>query len=169
MADPTYLQMGDHTEALQLDYDPSRVSFAVLLDLFWESHDPTYRPWKRQYMSLAFYHDAIQQEVILKAKERVTRELGRMVHTEILPAERFYLAEFYHQKYYLQQVAELRRDFLNKYPEQMEFVNSTAVARVNGYVGGYGTMAGVARDIDQLGLSLPAQQQLREFVSRSRT
>ncbi len=52
---PTYYNLGDHTETIQIDYDPTYVSYRELLDIFWESHDPAARPWSRQYMAVVFY------------------------------------------------------------------------------------------------------------------
>jgi peptide-methionine (S)-S-oxide reductase len=56
------------------------------------------------------------------------------------------------------------RQFLQYYPQAVDFMNSTAAARVNGYIGGYGTAAGYKADIDRLGLSAAAREELEELV-----
>jgi len=54
---PTYHSLGDHTETVQIDYDPTQISFEELLDVFWDSHRPTQRAWSRQYMAAVFFHN----------------------------------------------------------------------------------------------------------------
>jgi peptide-methionine (S)-S-oxide reductase len=161
---PTYQQLGDHSETIQIDYDPSVISYDELLDVFWSSHQPTQRAWSRQYMSVIFYHDEQQKESALESKAREQARLGQTIYTEVVSLERFYRAEEYHQKYRLRQVPELMRELGSIYPEAGSLVDSTAVARVNGYVGGNGTLADLEDELDQLGLSLSGQELLRTMV-----
>ncbi len=67
--DPTYRRIQDHTEAIQIEYDPSITSYEELLEIFWESHDPTSRPYSRQYMSIVLYHNQEQRQIIEKKSE----------------------------------------------------------------------------------------------------
>ena len=150
---PTYYSLGDHSETIQIDYDPTKVSYEQLLDLFWHEHSPTSRPYSRQYMSAIFYHNAEQKRLALKTKEREEARLKKKVYTEILPFSRFYLAEDYHQKYSLRGIPDLAKEFAAIYPELQYFVNSTAVTRVNGYAGGDGTAAQLDVEIELLGPS----------------
>jgi methionine-S-sulfoxide reductase len=165
---PTYRSIGDHSETLQVDYDPERISYAELLEVFWESHDPTARPWSRQYMSILFYHDEDQRRQAEASRDQQAEGRGRTIHTEIVPFSGFTLAENYHQKYRLRHVPELFRELSAIYPEPGDLVNSTAAARVNGYVGGYGTLEALEAGIADLGLSPAAQEKLLELV-RART
>lgn len=59
---PTYRHMGDHTETVQIDYDPGRITYEELLKIFWESHDPESRPYSVQYKNAVFFHNAAQEE-----------------------------------------------------------------------------------------------------------
>ena len=59
---PTYHDLGDHTETVQIDYDPTRVSYDKLLEIFWKSHNPRYQSRSRQYMIAVFYQDAEQKK-----------------------------------------------------------------------------------------------------------
>ena len=160
---PTYRSIGDHSETLQIDFDPSRISFKKLLDIFWQEHDPTYRAWSRQYKSAIFYHDETQQKLALETKALVERRTNKKIQTEILPFSQFYLAEDYHQKYQLRQRRQLMTEFKAMYPRDIDFVNSTAAARVNGYVGGNGEPEEIAANIESLGLSTAAQKRLLEI------
>ena len=161
---PTYHNLGDHTETLQVDYDPSKISYAQLLELFWEEHDPTSRSWSPQYKAVVFAHDEEQKRLAEESRARVAEKLGKTVHTEVLPYGRFYAAEDYHQKYYLRGHRQILRQFQQHYPQAADLMNSTAAARVNGYIGGHGTAAAYKADIDRLGLSAAAREELEDLV-----
>ena len=163
-ANPTYRSLGDHSETIEIDYDPTQISYRELLDLFWQSHDPTAPAYSRQYASIIFVHDEEQERLALESKAQQEERLGAALYTEILPYSGFYLAEDYHQKYYLRGVAALAAEYAAIYPETDDFVNSTAVARVNGFVGRHGSVAEVRAVLDRLGLSLPGQQKLLQIV-----
>ncbi len=162
---PTYHSLGDHSETIQIEYDPEVVSYEELLDIFWESHTPTYLA-SRQYASVIFYHDDDQERLARATKTSVETEQGRNIYTEILPYTQFYLAEGYHQKYRLRQVGDLVSEFSAIYSDLNSFVDSTAVARVNGYLGGNGTLEQLECEIDQLGLSPEGREKLLEIGRR---
>jgi peptide methionine sulfoxide reductase msrA/msrB len=96
-----------HVEAVQVYYDPSKVTYAVLLDHFWRHIDPTdgggqFVDRGPQYRSVIFYHDEEQKRLAEKSKEELDKS-GRFkkpVMTEIVPLTQFYGAEEYHQDYY---------------------------------------------------------------------
>ena len=169
MPDPTYAQIGDHTESVQVDFDPRRISYAELLNIFWSSHRPTDHVWLRQYLNAIFYHTADQQRLAEAAKAAVAAKYAGTIRSELLPVRTFYPAETYHQKYNLKRRPELARELLRIYPDPKAFMDSTAAARLNGYLGGYGTAAQLAWEIDRLGLSPAARELLLELVgARSR-
>lgn len=145
---PTYYNLGDHTETIQIDYDPEQITYAELLDVFWDSHDPTAPSWSRQYMSAIFFENSEQQRLAEASKQQAEERLGRPLYTEILSLDRFYLAEDYHQKYYLRRSQELMAALQTVYPDDADMVNSTAAARLNGYVGGYGTLEDLQQGLE---------------------
>ncbi len=159
---PDYRHIGDHTETVQVDFDPSRVTYQELLAIFWQSHAPTTRPRSRQYRKAVFYQNETQKHLALESKAALEKKTGKTVHTEIVPLGSFTLAENYHQKYLLKSEKELVREMRRIYPRDLDFINSTAVARLNGYAGGNGNREQLAREIDQLGLS----EQGREILMR---
>jgi peptide-methionine (S)-S-oxide reductase len=163
---PTYYNLGDHSETVQLEYDPSQLSYQELLDIFWESHNPVYPAVSRQYRSIIFYHNDAQRTLALASKEHEEAVTGSEVFTEVMPAAEFYLAEDYHQKYYLRQVPELMEELAAIYPDPADLVASTAAARINGYLGGNGTIAKLQEQIALLGLSPEGKQRLLEIASR---
>ena len=157
---PTYYNLDGHTETVQVDYDPAKISYNELLEVFWDSHNPTVPPYSQQYKSIIFYHDETQKELAVQSKQQQEARLGRKVYTEITPFSAFYLAENYHQKFYLQQVPELRADFRAIYPDTDKFMDSTAAARVNGYVGGYGMSEVLQKELASYGLSPTGNKKL---------
>jgi peptide-methionine (S)-S-oxide reductase len=162
---PAYSDLRDHSESIQIDYDPTQISYEELLDLFWNSHSPTTRPWSRQYASLILYHNEEQRRLAEASRDRQVAELGKPLFTEIIPYTEFYLAEDYHQKYRLQGERDLLEELRAIFPDDRDFINSTAVARVNGYLGGNGSLAQLQAEIGRLGLSPAAQEKLLDLVS----
>ena len=160
--DPTYHSLGDHTETLQIDYDPDKVSYAELLDVFWTSHHPTHRAYSRQYMSAIFCADEAQRRIALESREKRADFTRTQLFTEISPLEAFYRAEDYHQHYYLRGHADLVAE-LRGYTEA-QFEDSTVAARLNGYVGGDGTLAQLEAELGSFGLSEAAGRKLRALV-----
>jgi methionine-S-sulfoxide reductase len=163
-ADPTYYFLGDHTEAVQIDFDPTVISYADLLTVFFEGHDCSILVGSRQYMSAIFFHDAEQEEQARQAKALEEERLGVTVQTQVLPVGTFYLAEDYHQKYYLQGDNALMWEFWAFYPGWWDIVDSTVATRVNGYLGGYGTKEQLLREIDSYGLSEEGKDRLLSLV-----
>jgi len=111
MEHPTYHDvcsgMTGHAEAVEVTFDPAVVPYERLLEIFWNSHDPTQLNRQgpdhgTQYRSAVFYHSAAQQQAAEASLERLDHS-GRMrsrVVTEISPAATFWEAEAYHQKYH---------------------------------------------------------------------
>ena len=116
-------------------------------------------------MSIIFYHDEEQKRLALETRDQEATRTGRQIFTEIEPFSDFYLAEAYHQKYRLRQDSVLVREFRAMYPNNDDFVNSTAAARVNGYVAGYGTLERLREELDRLGLSSESSERLLKIVS----
>ena len=164
---PTYKQMADHIETLQLDFDPAKIGYADLLDLFFSSHTPVREPWKRQYSSALFYHNQEQERLIYLKKQEIEGKLGKKIFTEISPYQAFYLAEERHQKYKLQRHPLLLAEFRSMYPDFSEFVDSTAAARVNGYLYGCGAGERLDADLAKLGLSPEGQKILMAAVTKT--
>lgn len=95
-----------HAEVVEVTYDPEKISYEDLLQVFWEKHDPTTlnrQGWDvgTQYRSAIFYHTAEQAEKAQASKEALGRsgKFRRPIVTEITPASTFYRAEEYHQRY----------------------------------------------------------------------
>jgi peptide methionine sulfoxide reductase MsrA len=149
---PTYHDLGDHTETIEIDYDPSVISYKDLLDEFWQAHDPTSNSWSRQYMNAVFYRNGEQKRLALETMEREEKRLEKSVKTKVLPFTAFTLAEDYHQKHSLRRFPEVMEMMSAYYRDIEGFVNSTAVTRLNGFLGGYGYFSHLEKEIDSYGL-----------------
>ncbi len=96
-----------HAEAVQVEYDPSQVSYEDLLEIFWENHDPTSLNRQgpdigTQYRSAVFVHDEEQEKLAKTSKQKLEKsgKFKKPIVTEIKPISSFYKAEDYHQKYF---------------------------------------------------------------------
>ena len=142
---PTYRAMGDHTEAIGIDYDPTVISYEDLLERFWTSHHCGAGFGGRQYMNAVFYHNDGQRKMAEAARKKAARKQGvsvDQVKTALLPVGRFTYAERYHQKYALPRTSEVRLFLEEVYPTAKELADSTVATRLNAYLG-----SGYDRDV----------------------
>ncbi len=137
-ADPTYHNIGDHTEALQVDFDPGVVSVHALLDVYWASHDPTRTHFSTQYKAAFWAADEEQRTLAKETGACAADAREGTLETEVLTFERFYRAEDYHQKYRLRRHPLLVDELIARFKTDQGMVDSTLAARLNGYLGGYG-------------------------------
>ncbi|MFC1780139.1 peptide-methionine (S)-S-oxide reductase MsrA [Patescibacteria group bacterium] len=101
---PTYEEVSSdttgHTEAIEIKYDPSKVSYSDLLKVFWKIHDPTdITQVSTQYRSVIFTHNMEQEFEARDSKAEIEAKQKKVFHTEIVSASTFYKAEEEHQKY----------------------------------------------------------------------
>jgi methionine-S-sulfoxide reductase len=108
---PTYEAVSSgktgHAEAVEIVFDPSRITYEELLEVFWGSTDPTQDDGQfvdigRQYRTAIYYHDEDQRRLAEASKKRLadSSRFDKRIVTEIVPAERFWRAEAYHQDFY---------------------------------------------------------------------
>ena len=164
--DPTYQDIGDHTEVVQVDFHPEACSFADLLTHFWEGHNPERAPYKRQYRSVILTHDEDQQAQALASSEREAERRGSPVSTKVESLDRFYVAEDYHQKYQLRRDKTLMSEFKARYPDAKAFREAPETALVNGFVAGHGSTQQLENYLSSASLSDSAKRHLRATHSR---
>jgi len=108
-ADPTYKQVCSettgHAEVVQIEFDPAKITYEQILDIFWEIHDPTTLNYQwpdtgTQYRSVIMYHDEAQKKAAEKSKNAAATKFKEKIVTEIVPLKKFYVAEAYHQDYF---------------------------------------------------------------------
>jgi peptide-methionine (S)-S-oxide reductase len=94
-----------HAEAVEVTYEPSKVTYEELLNRFWNMHDPTTLNRQgpdtgHQYRSVIVFHTPEQEKAALRSKEEAQKYFDRKIVTEIVPASSFWRAEEYHQRYF---------------------------------------------------------------------
>ncbi|MBN8544419.1 MAG: peptide-methionine (S)-S-oxide reductase MsrA [Alphaproteobacteria bacterium] len=106
---PTYddvtSKKSGHYEAIEVVYDPAVISYAQILDIFWQNIDPTdaggqFYDRGQSYQTAIFIADAAQEKIAHASLEKTAKAIGKPIATKILPAAPFYPAEDYHQEYY---------------------------------------------------------------------
>jgi peptide-methionine (S)-S-oxide reductase len=111
VSNPTYKEVCNgntgHAECIQIEFDPTEIAYAELLEVFWMTHDPTTLNRQgadvgTQYRSVIFYHDEEQKQAAISIKEKLNKEKiwNDPIVTEIIQFEKFCKAEDYHQNYY---------------------------------------------------------------------
>ncbi|XP_046361260.2 peptide methionine sulfoxide reductase-like [Haliotis rufescens] len=153
--------MGDHTETVEVVFDPELTSFRALLGMFWKNHDPT-SSHSRQYMSAIFYHDEEQRKMAELTMKEQQSSRARPIATVITKAKTFYNAEDYHQKYMLRHYPDLVQSLrLNN----DEIITSAVAARLNGYLGGNGNLEQFDEECSTFGLSRSQMEVVRKKVN----
>ncbi|SFE89052.1 peptide-methionine (S)-S-oxide reductase [Paenibacillus catalpae] len=166
---PTYRRMGDHTETVELQFDPALVTYEELLELFWNNHNPyNINGYKdRQYQSLLLYRDGSQEEAFRRIKSRIEADKGSL-DTELSPYQNFYPAESNHQKYYLKRFPDAVLKLSTLYPTGEELENATLAARLNGVAKGFLNMERLQHELEQWPISASERTELISLIRQIR-
>ncbi|KAK0394688.1 hypothetical protein QR680_000875 [Steinernema hermaphroditum] len=132
-AAPTYKSIGDHTEITEVIFDDSIVSYAAILDWFFSHHDPTVHR-KKQYRSGILYVNDEQKKLAEEALEKARKNFTSELETYIQPFAEFYVAEDYHQKYWLRCQKDIHEQLQLS---DQELIDSPLAAKVNAFLAGY--------------------------------
>lgn len=159
--EPSYYSLGDHTEMVQVEYDPRERTYEDLLGVFWDEHNWLSQAGKRQYRSVVLAGDDGQFETAQESAASVADRTGRTPATDIERLEEFWLAEHSHQKYELQSRPTIA-DELNS--RGIALVDSTVAARLNGFVAGHGSDEQRQRLLAALDLPPAVLDELRRYL-----
>ena len=154
-------------ETIQIDYDPEKISYTNLLQVFFSNHNPTWPSPIRQYASAIFFHDEEQEHLAKRAMKDVGEKYGKKISTELISYSGFTSAEDYHQKYYLRNTRALMDQYKDRFPNGDTFTDSTAVTRVNGYIGGNGSSEQLEKEKNELGISAEAVEALQNILQKA--
>lgn len=152
---PSYDRLGDHSEAIQLEFDPSLISYRQLLQEAIREGGFGHKSPNRQYRSAVFYHSSEQQA-----------EAAAEGLLEVEVAGVFTRAEDYHQKHFLQHGPE-GQEFLARYPSFDAFTDSTETARANAIASGRLTLEEILALLPSLAVSAETRQLLLEHARKS--
>ncbi|WP_135819702.1 peptide-methionine (S)-S-oxide reductase MsrA [Halostella litorea] len=133
--DPTYHALGDHSEAVQVDYDPAELDYADLVAVAFEHHDPRSQPRKRQYQHVVFHGTDAEREAV-EAYVAASDWPDGAVETRIERIDAFHVAETYHQTFHLSSSPGLLRPFEEAGYDDAALRESPAAAKVNAHAAG---------------------------------
>ena len=135
-ADPTYEVLGDHTEVIQVEYDPEQLSFSDLLEQAISEHNPYQQPQKRQYQNIIFTETTAQHDQLLTVLDESDLDCDR-IETRLESLDRFHLAEAYHQKFNLRGKRWITDVFTEAGYDDAAVRESPAAAKLNAHVAGH--------------------------------
>ncbi|MBP1964190.1 peptide-methionine (S)-S-oxide reductase MsrA [Paenibacillus aceris] len=165
---PTYRQLGDHTEMVEVEFDASIISLESILNVFWKSHNPVnINDYKgRQYKSLVLFRDSMQHSVIREVMKTKEEQGNGFPDTEVAPYTLFYPAEDRHQKYYLKRHPDAIDKLRTLFPTDDELTNATLAARLNGLAKGYTNMARIINEIRTWLISEDEQEEIIHLIKQ---
>jgi len=158
---PNYRSIGDHTETLQLKFDPSQISYENLLTIFWNEHSATYESYSLQYKSAIYCHTREQKLIAKNMKTSLEKISGKPIYTVIEDAKDFYLAEDYHQKFAFQGCTVISGAF--KYDTAESIAHSPIFPKLNGYLTGRGKREDLLTDLKRWNLSPLLEEQIKDI------
>ncbi|MGN7359732.1 peptide-methionine (S)-S-oxide reductase MsrA [Paenibacillus sp. SAF-054] len=170
LVNPTYRRMGDHSESVELVYEPEILPYEQILRVFWDHHNPVnINGYKgRQYQSLLLYRSSEQKEAIDRVLEE-RRESGRgEPATEVHPLTTFHPAEEKHQKYYLKRHPDAVAKLLTLYPSRADMDESMLAARLNGLAKGYANRSAVIEEVMEWPLPQAERERIMTLVKAIR-
>lgn len=165
---PTYRNLGDHTEVIQVDYDPESIDYQQLLKIFWDNHDPTEKT-TTQYTSRIFYHNAEQKEIAENSIEEYSKKTAGKLITKLLPVGKFFDAEDYHQKYRLQNQTDLCKLLGISKDDGDLLKNSYVAARVNGFLLGRTPEKQIEEEAKKFGLGQEEVTALMNGIAKNKS
>jgi len=157
---PTYRNIGDHTEITEIQYEENVTSFHDLLEWFFSHHNPVVHN-KKQYQSAVLFVDDEQRALSEEALDRIQKKFGRKPDTYVTKLDRFYQAEDYHQKYWLRCRQDVYRQLKLSDPE---LVDSTLAAKVNAFLAGYDDSEVLHKLADEHSLPPSLVETIKEIV-----
>lgn len=138
---------------MQIAFDPTRLDYETLLEMFWTGHDPHYGG-ASQYRAQLWCHDEAQRAAAEASAARIAAQSGSPVVTPISTGQPFHPAEAYHQKWRLRRHAPLLDALSKHYDDEAQLLASTAAAKLNAHVAGHWVPDGIGLDAFGVPISL---------------
>lgn len=161
--------MGDHTEAISIDYDPNVISYPELLNYFWRRHECEFNHSNVQYQNAIFYRNDEQKKLAEDSREQWAKRQNitiAQVQTKIKPIKQFTYAEKYHQKYSLS--GDIRDALEEIHPDAKALADSTVATRLNAYLGSgmKKKRKQFLKELSEYGLPEDVEQMVRQRVKK---
>lgn len=161
-AAPTYWKKGEHIETVQVVFDPAQTGFPELLQHFLRWHQPAKPAWKRDYASAIIVQNEQQYALAREVLAGWKQQHRQKPQTLLLPFHPFFPAEKRQQKYYLRKQPALMEEVRPLFFSFEAFARSTAAARLNSFLAGYGDSESMERALSQLNLPEKTKNRLIE-------
>ncbi|WP_240548436.1 peptide-methionine (S)-S-oxide reductase [Paenibacillus lignilyticus] len=159
---------GDHTEMVEIEFDPAVARLETILNLFWNNHNPAninnYRD--RLYNSLILYRDEAQLSVIQEVMNNRGEQGKGVPETECMPYTVFYPAEDRHQKYFLKRYPDAIAKLRTLFPTEDELTRATLAARLNGIAKGFANMDQIIHEIRTWKISHEEQEEIIDLIKQ---
>ncbi len=166
---PKYQDVGFHSEVIEIDYDPSKISYEALATLFFESHNATSRPYYQRVKSLLFFRDETEKDIaqkIIEQQKKIAVQRGLLVYTELKPYDVFYLAEPEHQLKALKAETSLYSELLEMFGDESKLQNSILGSKLNAFLYGFGDRSDIESVLNQSGLSEASKLRIWEIFNQ---
>ncbi|SFT12921.1 peptide-methionine (S)-S-oxide reductase [Paenibacillus sp. BC26] len=167
---PKTRHTGDHTEMVEIEFDPAIVRLETILALFWNNHNPAninnYRD--RLYNSLVLYRDKAQLSVIQEVMKSRGEQGKGVPATEYMPYTVFYPAEDRHQKYFLKRFPDAIAKLRTLFPTDDELTQATLAARLNGIAKGFANMDQIIQEIRTWPIGREEQEEIIHLIKQIR-
>lgn len=166
---PNYQNVGFHSEVIEIDYDPSQISYEALVNLFFESHNATSKPYYQRVKSLLFYRNEVEMksaQKIIEQQKQIAVQKGLLVYTELKPYEVFYLAEPEHQLKALKAEVSLYSELVEMFGDENNLQNSILASKLNGFLYGFGSKSEIESVLSQSGLSEASKSRIWEIYNQ---
>lgn len=164
--EPTRKNMLDHTETVQLEYDPKTIAYQQLVRHFFQSHNPNRKPYRdREYISLILYHNERQKELAEKGKLQREEIVGSFLQTEISSYKDFTMAEDRQQKWHIKRNKKALEQLKQLFPKEECLMHSTIAARMNGLAKGFGSREVVKKEIENRNIDEKSKEELMTIIN----
>lgn len=160
---PTYRRIGDHTEAIQVDFDAAILPYPELLQRFWAWHDPCRPPFSRQYRSFVAWDGEEQRRAAEASLRAIAAGRQQPVTTAVEPLSRFWLAEDHHQKHVLRRDRELLAMLRPWLADDDALRDSTLGARLNAFCHGDLPLADLRRELRRLDVHVVGERAIERL------
>jgi len=165
-SNPSYKVVDLHSEVVEIDYDPDVISYAELIDIFFNAHNETLRPYDQRVKSLIFYRNEVEYEIAKTKIDAIRKNTDKneSVYTELKAFEILYLAEPEHQNRSLKLEPSLYSELKQIFKTEDKILFSILASKLNGYIYGYGTLEEAQTLLESSGLSEASKQRVFDVI-----
>jgi len=162
---PSYDNLDNHIEVIEVDYNPSLISYEQLIQKYFELYNGTERPYSLRVKSVIFYRSDDEYEIASKVKADYVHSIKQGVYTEIDPIDVFFLAEDKHQLSYLKQEISLYNEIKQIFPNNNQELLSILASKLNGIIAGYGSEGQISDILSKSALSEASINRVMDILS----